>query len=267
MLDAILDPRLMETWEQVRRAHRPIGLRAVAAACAIDSAAALSRLDRLSDLGLLERVAAVRGSSIRWRTTTDRLVASFDDDDGQLVAELMRRAPLLQREQFDAVVARFSDPDPDPKTAWKFLSAGTVRLEPDDLPELLRRIRSVNEFIELLGKRRTTGDAAPGRYSNHAILVRIEPLVGPVLPQPDIDLVRKSVIGTRVRESSASRLQDLSAREAEVARALAQGLTRKAVAKALGVTENTVGTLSTRVYRKLGVKTRLQLARALGVQA
>jgi DNA-binding NarL/FixJ family response regulator len=91
--------------------------------------------------------------------------------------------------------------------------------------------------------------------------------VGPVLPQPDIDLVRRSVVGTRVRESSASRLQDLSAREAEVARALAQGLTRKAVATALGVTENTVGTLSTRVYRKLGVKTRLQLARALGLQA
>jgi DNA-binding CsgD family transcriptional regulator len=40
-------------------------------------------------------------------------------------------------------------------------------------------------------------------------------------------------------------------------------MTRAQVALALGVTQNTVGTLAARVYRKLGVRTRLELAHAL----
>jgi DNA-binding CsgD family transcriptional regulator len=266
MADAILDPRLMELWEQVRRSPRPITLRAVAAACATDAVDALARLDRLTELGMLERVAAARGNAVRWRTSVERLVAVFADEDRALVAELMRRVPMLQQELFDSVVARFSNPDPDPKAAWKYLSAGTVRLQPDDLPELLRRIRSVHEFIELVGKRRHAGGPAQAGYSNHAILIRVEPLTGPVLPQPDINLVRKSVSDRRIPASAAHGRHQLSPREVEVAQALATGLTRAEVAKALGVTANTVGTLSTRIYRKLGVKTRLQLARAIGMQ-
>jgi DNA-binding CsgD family transcriptional regulator len=44
---------------------------------------------------------------------------------------------------------------------------------------------------------------------------------------------------------------------------MARGMTRPAIADMLGISRNTVGTLSLRIYRKLGVRTRLELAHAM----
>ncbi|MFL5859753.1 MAG: response regulator transcription factor, partial [Solirubrobacteraceae bacterium] len=55
----------------------------------------------------------------------------------------------------------------------------------------------------------------------------------------------------------------LSAREAEIAHLVAQGRSNKQVAAALFVSEKTVENNLSRVYAKLGVTSRAQLAGAL----
>ena len=55
----------------------------------------------------------------------------------------------------------------------------------------------------------------------------------------------------------------LSPRERTVAGLLVQGKTLKAVAEELGVSRSTVSTLCERIYRKLGVSRRAQLAMRL----
>lgn len=55
-------------------------------------------------------------------------------------------------------------------------------------------------------------------------------------------------------------LAALSAREREVAEAVAEGLTNKVVAARLGITERTVKAHLATVFDKLGVRDRLQLA-------
>lgn len=55
-------------------------------------------------------------------------------------------------------------------------------------------------------------------------------------------------------------LAALSAREREVAEAVAEGLTNKVVASRLGITERTVKAHLATVFDKLGVRDRLQLA-------
>ena len=55
-------------------------------------------------------------------------------------------------------------------------------------------------------------------------------------------------------------LDTLSAREREVAEAVAEGLTNKQVAARLGITERTVKAHLATVFEKTGVRDRLQLA-------
>jgi DNA-binding NarL/FixJ family response regulator len=61
-------------------------------------------------------------------------------------------------------------------------------------------------------------------------------------------------------------MDQLSGREREVAAALALGLSRKAIAAQAGLAEGTIVTLSRRVYRKLGVHNRAELATRLGAR-
>ena len=55
----------------------------------------------------------------------------------------------------------------------------------------------------------------------------------------------------------------LSAREGEVARLVADGLTNRAIAEQAFVTVKTVEANLKRAYGKLGIRSRAQLARAL----
>jgi DNA-binding CsgD family transcriptional regulator len=56
----------------------------------------------------------------------------------------------------------------------------------------------------------------------------------------------------------------LAAREAEVARLVAAGMSDLAIASRLGIAEATVGTHVHRIYRKLGVHSRVELSQLLG---
>jgi len=262
LLDTLFDHGAMAVWEQARRARRALELRDVASRCALEPADALRAIDRLESAGLLERVAASRGRSVRWRATRERIVVTFDLGDRALVSELVRRGNQSQRDLFEGAVARFSAADADHRATWRFQSAGTVRLDPSDLPELARRVKAVTDFVELVGERRPDEDGG-SRFANHALLIRVEPLAGPVLPQPDISFVSECSVDRKHPAPGPGRGGGLTARERDVADALVRGMTRAQVALALGVTQNTVGTLAARVYRKLGVRTRLELAHAL----
>lgn len=59
-------------------------------------------------------------------------------------------------------------------------------------------------------------------------------------------------------------LDELTPRERQVAELVLAGLSNRAAAAALGVAESTVKELLARVYRKLGVHSRMQLARVAG---
>ena len=55
----------------------------------------------------------------------------------------------------------------------------------------------------------------------------------------------------------------LSARERQVATALARGLTIEEVAKEMGLARSTVSTMTKRLYRKLGVRRRAEMVTRL----
>jgi DNA-binding CsgD family transcriptional regulator len=80
-----------------------------------------------------------------------------------------------------------------------------------------------------------------------------------------IDLA--SGCGVVTRGAPAERLLRLTNRQLQVARLVARGASDAEVAERLEMAEQTVGTHLHRIYRKLGVRTRLELASQLGLLA
>jgi DNA-binding CsgD family transcriptional regulator len=82
---------------------------------------------------------------------------------------------------------------------------------------------------------------------------------------PLVDSVRSELhaAGARPRTTALGGVESLTAREARVAELAAEGRTNRDIAQALFVTPKTVEVHLSNVYRKLGIRSRRELARAL----
>ena len=69
--------------------------------------------------------------------------------------------------------------------------------------------------------------------------------------------------GARPRRDPTQSRSNLTASELRVARMAAEGMTNREIAQALFLTENTIETHLRSVFRKLDIRSRSQLARAL----
>jgi DNA-binding CsgD family transcriptional regulator len=262
--DLLEDHATLAVWEQLRLARRALDLRGIAARCAAEPADALRALDRLTAAGLAERVATTRRGGVRWKASCDQIVIAYDPRDRAEAEALAERIQAARASRVSEVVNRFGVRTHDRARSCRHRTALTVRLAPEDLSELTRRIRAVHDFLSLVSKRAPAGARAAPAYSNHAVHVNVEPLAGPVLPQPEVEIVPRADAERRDAAPGGNPgPRGLSRREHDVAVAMSRGLTRPQIAQALGVSTNTVGTLSLRIYRKLGVRTRLELAHAM----
>jgi two-component system, NarL family, response regulator NreC len=73
------------------------------------------------------------------------------------------------------------------------------------------------------------------------------------------DSIADMLIGSKTGGLRKPQVKRLSAREAQVLRAIAQGLTAKGIAVKLGVSERTIQTYRERIYEKLELRTRADL--------
>jgi len=121
----------------------------------------------------------------------------------------------------------------------------------------------VVEFTEMIGAKRAKRGAAP-ELCNYVVHFRVEPLSAPALPLAPVRFVLDGA-EPPAHEPAAERPANgkLSAREHQVATALARGLTIEEVAKEMGLARSTVSTMTKRLYRKLGVRRRAEMVTRL----
>lgn len=259
LLDAIKNLEAMGLWECLRRAREPLDAAALASRTARSVARVHAALDLLARANLVvTRKARGRRRAVSYEVAMQEISIVVDATDAAHRKIVNDVATFINTEMADVLFkARRTIGTTGHKT-WNFHHCGPMALDEEDLTELKRRIARVEEFVRLLGDKHAADRSGASLRCNHGMAIRIEPLADHVLPQPHVEFVSARTVEER-RSIRGVAHEALTARERQVARALRDGQARAEVARRLGISELTVGTLCKRIYRKLGIRRAAQL--------
>lgn len=276
LLAALSDLFLMQHWEVLRRAGNPLGVHELAESCGTSDTVAQGMIDRLVEAGLAVRMkATAKRRKIVYRAIAERVVVEWDKDCDEHFAFLLeqrRRLRTLSR----AVIDRHDDLEMRaiPNRA-KFRGYATFSLNRAEAGEMWKVIRDAWEQISAIEARALKRAATAPRRSSaqpaatavppdaqdehpYHFALELRPLKSPELPIADIGMVERQTIPRELKYISTTPAAVLTDREQQIARRLASGESRPEVAKALGLSPNTVASATKRIYSKLGVRNRAE---------
>ena len=145
---------------------------------------------------------------------------------------------------------------------WQSINAAS--LDGNEMRELWKMFLDFERFLHRCKNKFKNVPADANQDCNYYLGVRLMPLNPGVLPMPTVNFLGGPVVEMLAdsMDDEASKL--LTARELSVARALAAGKASRAVAEEHGISTHTVVEFTRRIYRKLGVKSRAELAARMG---
>ena len=266
VVDLLLDSRAMAIWELLRRLGTPCGVEDVSRWIECPASVVQAALERLARFGLVEAVrAGGRRPAIAYRVRRDRIVLAgsmrdptdrallrrYFDETQEANDRLLGGGPALQRRD-------------ETEELFEFLCA-PVSLNDLEARELRRRMDEVMQFLKLLRAKHNGVRTRPPPRCTHSIMIRIQALAHPVPAQPDITIAERGKVPPPRAPMPAAGWHALSAREREIAIALMAGSTQPEIARSIGRSPHTVGTLTRRIYRKLGIRRRAELVNRLRV--
>jgi DNA-binding NarL/FixJ family response regulator/predicted transcriptional regulator len=263
---ALRSMEALAVWEHLRQQTQPAAASEVAESFGWDGPAVDAALATLAAAGdrLVEKLPPRgRGGTVRWRAACDSIVVSHrigDAKDEWLLAPLVRAYGEVRRRAIRARAKSFETRGP---TEMIHLGMHSVAFNAEEL----RRAAEILGELERIRRRSDAqhdeaGDSTP--WSNYHLSVEVTPLRPGILPQPTMQVVGMAW-ASEMAKSLADRVASLSRRERTVALSLRDGLDRRRIAESLGVSTNTVATLAKRLYAKLGVRSRTELAKRLGM--
>lgn len=267
LLEALQDDDSLKIILQLQIRKSAATLKVLVKLTALPTTVVQAKLDQLCELRLVKALRASQAHR-EWRYKLAssefciRVDTSNPDSWRRVCAHHLAQRDRIRRE----VEARRSKTVVPPM--FQFFSTHTAFMTAAEQFELRARIRRVESFMAALEKRSHSGGPAaegrggPEKSTLHAVTLEVVPLDSPLSPQPPVHFLARGTPGDRQVAKSTDRAL-LSPRETEVARLLAEGLSRPQIAKTLRLSLHTVCTQSAAIYRKLGVRTRAHLARAI----
>jgi len=248
-------------WECLRRLGRPTEARELATAMDRPTTEIQADLDALRNIGVVERRPAGRGRPSQWIVTGDGIVVKYRVNDPQDESRLERMGRLFdERRRKEIRAAAKADRDRGP-TDFMYQSLHAARFDADDIRELFDLLQKVESFFHRVNlKHGKAGEAAAMEDCNYHASFDVAALRPGVRALPSLQIVGDHVADDVASGGLVDPLANLTAREAEIARLMAAGRSRPRIAEDLKITENTVREFGRRIYRKLGVKSRVELA-------
>jgi DNA-binding CsgD family transcriptional regulator/predicted transcriptional regulator len=251
-------------WELARRCKSPASLAEIAALLRVDAASVRLALDELESIGLIARLPAGRKNrNATYRTTRDELVIEYgpsDAKDHRIVTAMKKRFQEHSNKIMDAARLPLNAQRND---EWTFQHFGPARLSPGEMKEFQSMIRGVRDFLDGVSTRTKITDVTEIQDCNVQVGIEVFPIRVPVAPVPRVIFIDRAKDGKAVAMIRKSRMSNLSPREREIADELISGKTRPEIAKQLGISVNTIATISKRIYAKLGVRRRAELGAKL----
>lgn len=267
-LAAIGDPERCGVFEVLRCFRRPATISELATATQLPRARLVEMVDDLVDAGLARALPA-RGARRQpaYEATCEQVMVLFDTRDPKESSAVQKHLEAATADVARAAREARGTGVAESQGAVAHESRGKFLLRPDQHRELRRRLHAVDEFINQIAADCAVGDPVEPLLCNHVIEMKVTPLRTPLLPFPWIIAADRRTAGELAQASQQSTLPELTAREQQVAIALAHGSSRPEIARRLGISVNTVATVSKRVYAKLGIRSRAELANRLGALA
>lgn len=260
VLKALKDIPTMQRWEILRRAQRPFTVAELSQHAKTSLEEAQRSLDLLTESGLVRRrPASNRVPKISYEAAMERLFLSWDSNDPEAVAavrELRAFSIGYSRRIEDETAARSGSEKFD---RFNFGGVSSVLMLKEDVSRLREAFRAVYGMLAEADQR-ARNSADPEACLPFHVSFNLLRMLEPELPMAEFFVIEKSSIERDrvVLESSADQI--LSPRELQIAKLLASGKSRPRIAQELGLTANTVASLSKLIYRKLGVGSRAALA-------
>jgi DNA-binding CsgD family transcriptional regulator len=262
-MDLLLNEEVMSVWELVRRRKKPVEVAEIARAVDLEHLFAQRALDELVELGLIE---ALRARADRrtptYRSTCERISIGLRADDA------------TDRKLWDGLSRRFEEAadrlaknhlpleKATDDTRSRMIYSLPMRIALSEMHELRHRLDELSAFLHMLQERHTGEGGKDDYFCNYRFELQVQPLAEPVRPQP---VVMARFVDRDAKDGAArvDPLAALSKRERQVAIALVRGRTRNETADELGIKPGSVATLAKRIYRKLGVSSRVELVRCM----
>jgi DNA-binding CsgD family transcriptional regulator len=260
----VSDDQALSVWEMLRRFGRAAPVDELAQACAMPLARVQGIVDRAVGLGLAGAVPASKGDPrVRFEAAGDRILLEVDPASPAvraLLGSCYRRFADDSRRCIDESMAEASR---GRHGVPAMASITHLTLDEAEARELIGLFKPIDAFVARVTEKHDRDPSGTPRRCNYHLALHVAPVVTERLPPARMTFAEKGA-ADRVAaefEKRASRL--LSPRERTVAELLVRGKTIKSVAGELGVSPSTVNTLCERLYRKLGITKRAQLAMKL----
>lgn len=260
VLRVLLDTPTMQRWEILRRTQKPCTAGELAAEARATAEEVQRSLDRLVEAQLVRMYpASTRRRQITYRAAMERLFLHWDRNKPEdlaawhAVEDHMRDQSRRLQDEAESLVRAGKI---QPKNVGGALS---VMLSEEDSMRVREAFRALYSLlIEADQRARSCGDLA-GCTPYHIAFSKRR------LAEPQLPMAEYFVIDTVSAQRDQSVFLEapskvLSPREFQIAKLLEAGHNRPAIAAKLGLTANTVSSLSKIVYRKLGVRSRAELA-------
>lgn len=263
-VSALADPEVGGVFEVVRRLGGPVAAATVAEAAGLPLGRVMERLDALASIGL---VRAIRPRAPRrvfaYEATCSRIVVTFDSRDAGDSAEVLRLQAMATRDAEAALRATPSEPlDGVKGKAWHQTRI-KCRLRPEHMKGLGQRLHAVGEYLMQVASEAPTDGPDASALCNFVVGINLVPLDHPLLPSAPIVAVPRTAVAASIASDASTGFAGMTPRERQVAVSLRDGRTRNEIARELGISPNTVGTITRKLYAKLGVHRRAELVTRL----
>lgn len=263
----VVDVPAMQRWEILRRSASPMTVDQLAALGRAPREAIQAMLDRLVDAGFAVRIRATAARrSIAYRSVSEKVVIEYDKESASELAVVW--ASTQANTEYAREVTDRARAVPAIRTKLLHWMDGVslCALTREDRREVAQLLSDAWLQIAAIGKRAQeraqTADSPETRGPTHDYLIQVvlQPLDEPELPMPELTLWSTPGAARHVERQVASPATVLGPRELEVARRLAAGESRTKLAASLNLSAHTVTTMTKRIYAKLRIHSRAELA-------
>lgn len=266
LIEAFDSVESLHIWELLRRSGKPTAVKELARLCRMPLRTVQRGLDRFEVVQLVRRHAArSRTPIVRWSVTRQTILVHHRALDAHDQALFAKMAAVFGTESENEILRAVKPPHELGRGDNNWQSVTAMSLDNDEMRELWRMLLDLERFLHRCNNKFKNVPADTNQDCNYYLGVRLMPLLPGVLPMPSFNFlnIESVALGMLADTLSAEASEALTARELSVARALAAGKSSRAVAEAQGVSLHTVVEYTRRIYRKLGLKSRAELATRL----